>query len=894
MGIFNPQVSSNVGFESPTSGLPSAPSGTGAALIGTGLGILDAIIPTEAERKKKEAVSGPSYTQQKDAHQINLLQGLQNGLMESQAMASQGDSQGAANARATVVTNYLRAGGEWNSEAKAAAETITGLSSEGVTRSQEALTLDRIRSSQEYTDYALIAPSSLDASQRDAWALAKVEERAAREAVITDNRIGWTSSKTSAIVDTIKEEEQYIGGILEKAVERNGSVLPSDIEVLKIQWETAKADLYGIRPQGVTDEQWSPIQARIDAMDTKLDIVQGLVSEQGMNADLMSQFLQSLPDDLPPGAQLVASNIIKSATMADLVVLQDSEQTEFIKGLIMGDFDPNTIGIEPDDEDNADNPTGNPEVLRESATKADAKTNFTTFSGVVQLINGVDTNRIASDSAYRNDFSKAAAVAFENLHTLAHNKGNFISAQTVKEKFDGRLVQGLNRLAQVEPEIASRLARQAQVSIAAHLNLANDAMNNSLNASIYDYVDGALVVNEDKFVSKLGEDELNYWKKAAVEFGYENLSALAADKTAVQQLIFRRESKSGPPYVRASMSHFNFEAGRNSVFRKQAASVEALNKAYATFNEVALNANDPARSAGVYETFDNKRVKGFNIIQENTKFLSGVSGVSERLDIDPNDLLMAISFETVGTFNPAIKNPNGSATGLIQFLESTAKGLGTSTAELSQMTATEQLKYVEQYLQPYAGKMKNLGDIYMAIHWPAGIGKDSSYVMYEKGSKAYDGNINLDSNKDGTITRGEALARVISHNKGGGYVSPKSISGTTSQSIGAFEVTTPEITFLDPPKVGTKAEGSSELGVELAPSANTLEVPNASPNSEPVTDTDTGKQMTSDRRKLAKEEQINQVLRILREPTVTKELQEELQIFLEQLEKEKEDAVYPG
>lgn len=158
------------------------------------------------------------------------------------------------------------------------------------------------------------------------------------------------------------------------------------------------------------------------------------------------------------------------------------------------------------------------------------------------------------------------------------------------------------------------------------------------------------------------------------------------------------------------------------------------------------------------QTFES--ITGFNVIADDGAFLGAVENVSQDLGINSADLLTAISFETVGTFNPAIKNPNSTATGLIQFLESTAKGLGTSTAELAQMSNVEQMAYVKKYLEPYKGRMKNLGDVYMAIHWPAGVGKDDSYVMYREGSENYSANKGLDVSGDGTVTRGEALQRV--------------------------------------------------------------------------------------------------------------------------------------
>ena len=78
-----------------------------------------------------------------------------------------------------------------------------------------------------------------------------------------------------------------------------------------------------------------------------------------------------------------------------------------------------------------------------------------------------------------------------------------------------------------------------------------------------------------------------------------------------------------------------------------------------------------------------------------------------------------MAFETGGTFDPAEKNKAGSgATGLIQFMPETAKGLGTTTDELAKMTRTEQMKYVEKFLSDKGIEGKGLSDVYMAVLFP--------------------------------------------------------------------------------------------------------------------------------------------------------------------------------
>jgi hypothetical protein len=120
--------------------------------------------------------------------------------------------------------------------------------------------------------------------------------------------------------------------------------------------------------------------------------------------------------------------------------------------------------------------------------------------------------------------------------------------------------------------------------------------------------------------------------------------------------------------------------------------------------------------------------------------------------MDPNWLMKVITKESAGTFSPSIKNPTSSATGLIQFMADTAKGLGTSTAKLAQMSAVDQLDYVEKYFKPYKGKMHSFADVYIAVFYPAALSKADSWVFP---NWVYKAQKYIDLNKNGQITLGE-------------------------------------------------------------------------------------------------------------------------------------------
>lgn len=135
-----------------------------------------------------------------------------------------------------------------------------------------------------------------------------------------------------------------------------------------------------------------------------------------------------------------------------------------------------------------------------------------------------------------------------------------------------------------------------------------------------------------------------------------------------------------------------------------------------------------------------------------------------RMPVDGADWLMScMAFESAETFRSDVRNAAGSgATGLIQFMPATAKGLGTTTALLALMTPEDQLNFVYKYFEPFKGRLNSLGDVYMAILWPAGVGKPDDWVLWEKGSRptTFRQNSGLDVNNDKRITKGEAVSKV--------------------------------------------------------------------------------------------------------------------------------------
>ena len=143
------------------------------------------------------------------------------------------------------------------------------------------------------------------------------------------------------------------------------------------------------------------------------------------------------------------------------------------------------------------------------------------------------------------------------------------------------------------------------------------------------------------------------------------------------------------------------------------------------------------------------------------EFSDKVISESKKLPIEPSWIMLVMQLES--GLNPQAVNPISNATGLIQFIPSTAVELGTTVGQLLNMSGVEQLDYVFKYLknvQQRQGRYSTYFDVYLSIFYPYSISQDDDYVMGSERGLAYAQTVarqnpTFDVSKDGTITKGE-------------------------------------------------------------------------------------------------------------------------------------------
>lgn len=131
-----------------------------------------------------------------------------------------------------------------------------------------------------------------------------------------------------------------------------------------------------------------------------------------------------------------------------------------------------------------------------------------------------------------------------------------------------------------------------------------------------------------------------------------------------------------------------------------------------------------------------------------------VRKISRKLGVPPEWMMAVMHSES--RFDASVANFKGSgATGLIQFMPTTAKDFDITTAKLRNLNHVQQLDYVYAYFDAKRKQYKqyeSLTDLYLAVLYPKALGEDYCYTMYAEPSKAYKMNNGLDVNTDGRVT----------------------------------------------------------------------------------------------------------------------------------------------
>lgn len=848
MGIFDPKVEANIPLVEPQ--VQKSALGDIASWLGKGIG----------DAQKRAAQGGPTAGERKDALELAQGVGLQNSLLKAEALRRDGRIDEANRAEQRVLANAARDGVDLSSgQTKALYRATTGRDPEFMGMSMEERMAEQAMKDPAFQSAFIASYASgkeMTDEERTNASFGQMARMKANEMMLDNNSIDWDQGRSQAFTGAIVDFNASTLGALNLHAQQGGVIGIDAINQSQLQWEARKSMLLSQRPQGITTDQWKPVQDQIDQTDrtfkTLLEISQ-VEGSRGLTAQAMQPIAAALmaDKDLTELERYAAINSLPK--LVELGVVGPAEVYGVLKSVKVPDISTSTFSSAEAAGGFTDPTTGetslfSPEIMG-SVKDLDPVETLNQAKNIAKVNGFASADEMARDPAARDSFMLLTSKSFAAMTTISKDNREFASSKTINEVFDGKVVANIDAVAVTDPSKARMLFLQGEEALNQQHAIAVVALQNTIKA------DSPLVWNEEtetldfqfNSLTRMGikEPQLLELRDAADKHYGGDFLAMAKDQGRKLRVANDMENA----YRMINTGTIQGLIGDAQELTALAGTVRTLNEKRKIFSDKAdgLQVEKPVQTTATTiiaqdmrdRTEEFSQIRGFDKVAENSGFLNSVGESSNRLGIDASWLLGVISFETVGTFSTSIKNPNGSATGLIQFIEKTAKGLGTSTAQLKNMNHVEQMKYVEKYFTPYKGKMKNLGDVYMAVHWPAAVGKDDDYVMYKRGSKEYGANKNLDLDNDGVVTRGDTLQRVRSVFGSGGF----SEGPSRGPENGAMGGTVPPVTVTP---IGSAAEGvgltdivdTAVRGIESAGSADATAAASATQVTEEPSGTD--------------------------------------------------------
>jgi|14_taG_2_1085336.scaffolds.fasta_scaffold08888_2 hypothetical protein len=771
--LFAPKLQAEVAYERPIQPVET-PSAIGA-LAGLGEFFV-------SQYGREQAGGGSKRATSIDPN----LAVFQQGLERIEAIRDQKGESAALIAERQLAKNFATAGIEFDTDFQSVYTTTTGRQWAGYGRDPEAFMMENALQDSDVqasfiASYAVLPEDATD-DQRIEYAIGQKATVQAAADVIARSKAEagykWSVQTEAAYAEAVDTFVNVGMGGLVQTTQSGQRVGPQSIANLQAQWAQYKVQLS--RPTAITDDQWKATQAKITNVDNMFTMLTKASSSDVLFEEITTAFSDALLAEGGGSTQsiLAAASAIKDPT--SLMSLMGADAQTFImdvsKSINLDIAQPQLFGhiLEQNEvplggaiEGDATIQSLPPEV-EAKISGLSPQEHFDALKASGKLTSLTDNNSLQRPEGRQQFVENAASIG---AVMMSMENDEFLSSSFLRQLVaNPNFIQNISNLDGVDPEGAA---------------VARTYVRSGLNTEL---------VRQERNLASIEGNSLASWNGNNYDLDMEALSQRASG-IRIQEFTRSLDRYYGGDLAVAVEDGFKRMTDVTDVVQvaglynlEQAldrrTSIGVINE---TLNALSTDEEVSAIVRDVQEAVVPPAVEGINVPEDvriDAPFLNEVNRVAEGIPgIDSTDLLRIIGFETIGSFSPSEKSRTSSATGLIQFLESTAEGLGTTTSELAAMSREEQMKFVEAYLKPYKNRIKNFGDLYMAIHYPRGIGKDDDYVLYRRGSDAYDANKSLDISKDGTVTRREAIARASSFGVPQDQIAVEPVSSAPMESL---------------------------------------------------------------------------------------------------------------
>ena len=529
MGIFDPTVDTEVSYQKPlqTATIPqdSGPS-VGLALAETGASILEGV------GRAIDFTGGRSGGGGRSSNDEFAYANFQNTIMKAEAARAKGDMALAERIESTAVLNATRQGLNIDSTLKDTYSAITGRAGDELFFSRDQMLENRVMATPEYESALLATYASgeeLTMEQRHEMALGRVSRQQGQAQTLLNDQIAWTEGKRDAFSTAVTDFETSALGTLREVGKQRGFVGQEELRRARILWEEEKSGLYRLRPEGVTNDQWSEIENRIKRVDEQFAVLEQLSSDQGIEGMIAAEVAGAIQSsDWSPGKKMIGLTILKDA--AALGEIRIDEMKTMVESLLSEDFAAPIPGQREDENGDLVDSTI-PSVVEESLKGEDAEKSFERARGVSRLGKAADSDKISADPAYREDFFKTTTIGFAAMNKIGNQDNRFLTADGINEVFNGEILEGLRRAGAVDPVKARAVTNIAFEALDKQFAIASGQLRATLDGTPLRLDEnGQLALNREVLLEGMSPEMFDLIERNAQEYYNGNLLAMIEDR----------------------------------------------------------------------------------------------------------------------------------------------------------------------------------------------------------------------------------------------------------------------------------------------------------------------------------------------------------------------------
>jgi len=545
MGSLNPTLQSNVRF-SEASSQPASPLGAVAELAG-----LFTQKPPEAK--------GPTAAEVKFERELNLRQGLAEGLNTAAEMRRQGDEKGALRFERQTKSRFALAGGDLaDPDIAAMVFNQTGQDMGDLGFSPEEQTFQELRNSPEFSKHFLAAKNrSPDASQQELESMALVDLQGSivNEQRIAQTKVNWnTREGQQSRVEKITTWRESNLGALSAIGDTGRKIGRQDIQATILDFENLKAEVLGSRPVGLSAEEWAPIEKLMAQTTSQLKTVETLTSNTELGAEAVGGFVEALDFLHQEGDITLVERNIAVATLTtkegSTLMTTGAVPIDRLKGIFSAAIGVTTEDLQASiDVGNGDStdpaetsltPFSTTELNQ--ASEGDPKINLQKANDLIFLSSRAP---ITNNPESTERWVALTQAGLANTYAMAADHEGWLTGKGYRDLFNSKFFRGLEDVGALDKRVYTSLynktieaidvnlaAVRANISSRAGEGLVQyDRRTNSLSFDIEAFrVDPRFPPHvKDKFLERLdfyGGDIQRFFKTEASDISYQMLGTL--------------------------------------------------------------------------------------------------------------------------------------------------------------------------------------------------------------------------------------------------------------------------------------------------------------------------------------------------------------------------------